>query len=79
MERPEIQAKVIATLATVLKISKEQISPTSTLEELGADSLNRVEFVLGLEDAFNVEISDDAAEHFGRVNEVVDYLASEIK
>ena len=74
MERADINAKVIAIIAHILKISKEAIKEDSTLEALGADSLNRVEFVMELEEAFGVEIHDDDAEKFGTVREAVDYI-----
>ncbi len=74
MERVDINAKVVATVAHILKISKETIKEESTLESLGADSLNRVEFVMELEEAFGIEINDDEAEKLSTVKETVDFI-----
>ena len=74
MERVDINAKVVATVAHILKISKETIKEESTLESLGADSLNRVEFVMELEEAFGIEINDDEAEKLSSVKETVDFI-----
>ncbi len=70
----EIRNKVIALLAHILKISKETITDESTLESLGADSLNRVQIVMELEDAFNVEISDDDAEKLITVKNTIEHM-----
>ena len=49
----------------------------SFLDNLGASSLDRVELVMALEEAFDAEISDEAAEkirRFRTVQEVLDYI-----
>ena len=74
MERVDINAKVIAILAKILKISKGAIKEDATLESLGADSLNRVEFIMELEEAFGIEIDDDEAEKLTTTKETVDYI-----
>ncbi len=74
MQRADINAKVIGIIAHILKISKEAIKEESTLESLGADSLNRVEFIMELEEAFGLEINDDEAEKLSTVKETVDYI-----
>lgn len=74
MNRTDINAKVLAILAHILKISKEAIKEDATLESLGADSLNRVQIVMELEDAFGIEISDDDAEKFNTVKDTVDLI-----
>lgn len=74
MDQADIRNKVIGILAHILKISKEAIKDESTLESLGADSLNRVQIVMELEDAFNVEISDDDAERLTTVNSTVEHM-----
>lgn len=74
MERADINNKVISIIAHILKIGKESITEDSTLEALGADSLNRVEFVMELEEAFGVEIHDEDAEKLNTVRQAVDYI-----
>ncbi|MHC4307324.1 MAG: acyl carrier protein, partial [Planctomycetota bacterium] len=44
-------------------VNKDQVTPeTSFINDLGADSLDTVELVMELEDAFDVSIPDDDAE-----------------
>ncbi len=74
MDRTDIRNKVIALLAHILKISKETIKDESTLTNLGADSLNRVQIVMELEDAFNVEISDEDAEKLTTVVSTIEHM-----
>jgi len=42
--------------------------------DLGADSLDVVELVMALEEEFDVEISDETAERFATVGDVVSYI-----
>lgn len=79
MDRSEIYAKVVQTIAHILKISKDSIHEESTLESLGADSLNRVEFIMELEETFGVEINDEEAEKLSTVGQAVDYIDSLLK
>lgn len=74
MQRADIYAKVVGIIAHILKVSKDTIKEESTLESLGADSLNRVEFVMELEEAFGIEIKDEEAENFSTVKDTVDYI-----
>lgn len=76
MDRSEIYTKVVQIIAHILKISKEGIHEDSTLESLGADSLNRVEFVMELEETFGVEINDEEAERLSTVSQAVTYIES---
>jgi acyl carrier protein len=44
------------------------------IEDLGADSLDTVELIMGLEDKFGLEISDEAAEKIRTVQDAVDFI-----
>ena len=79
MERVDINAKVEAIIALLMKISKEMIKQDSTLESLGGDSLNRVQLIMELEETFSIEINDEDAEKFSTVSQIVDYLEQRIK
>jgi acyl carrier protein len=73
-DRSETQAKVIDIIAQKLKIDKSTITPNSTLQDLGADSLDMVEIIMKLEEQFGIEIKDEDAEKLHNVTEVVDYV-----
>jgi acyl carrier protein len=64
----------VGIVAHILNISKDAIREESTLESLGADSLNRVEFIMELEEAFGLEINDEEAEKLTTVKETTDFI-----
>ncbi len=74
MDRAEIYDKVVHIIARVFKMSAESINELSSLDSLGADSLNRVELVMDFEEAFGIEINDEEAEKFSTVGQIVDYI-----
>lgn len=53
---------------------KEVIPEASFIDDLGADSLDTVELVMALEEEFNIEIPDEAAEKITTVQAAVDYI-----
>ncbi len=58
-----------------LGVDKEKISPeTSFVNDLGADSLDTVELVMELEEEFDINIPDDAAEKIQTVGQAVEYI-----
>ena len=58
-------------------MDKEKVKPeTSFVGDLGADSLDTVELVMELEEEFNVNIPDDAAEKIETVGQAIDFINS---
>nr|YP_009391266.1 acyl carrier protein [Dipterocladia arabiensis]ARW59410.1 acyl carrier protein [Dipterocladia arabiensis] len=47
--------------------------------DLGADSLDTVELVMAIEEAFGIEIPDEHAEKIGTLNDAVSFIEKEIK
>ena len=69
--------RVIAIVADQLGVDKEKVKPeTSFVNDLGADSLDTVELVMELEEEFNVNIPDDAAEKIETVGQAIDFINS---
>ncbi|MFO5438790.1 MAG: acyl carrier protein [Dolichospermum sp.] len=54
------------------------IPDASFIDDLGADSLDTVELVMALEEEFDIEIPDEAAEKITTVQAVVDYIDSHV-
>ena len=70
-----IEERVIDIVAEQLGVDKEKISPeTSFVNDLGADSLDQVELVLELEEEFDIDIPDDAAENIQTVGQAIDFI-----
>ena len=59
-------------IADVLNIDKSKIAPETTfVDDLGADSLDVFQIIMGIEDEFDIQIPDDAAESIVTVNDAV--------
>ena len=70
-----VKERVIEIVAEQLGVSKDQVSPeTSFVNDLGADSLDTVELVMELEEEFDINIPDDAAEKIQTVGQAVSYI-----
>ena len=71
----EIQAKVVKIISEQLGKDESEISMSSNfIEDLDADSLDTVELVMALEDEFEVDIPDEAAEKITTVQSAVDFI-----
>jgi acyl carrier protein len=71
----EIQAKVIQIISEQLGKDESEIKMISHfIEDLDADSLDTVELVMALEEEFEVDIPDEAAEKITTVQSAVDFI-----
>lgn len=67
--------KVQGIVVEQLGVDKNDVKPESSFaNDLGADSLDTVELVMALEEAFDIEIPDEAAEGIATVQSAVDYI-----
>lgn len=76
IEKQDTAKQVIAIIAEQLSIDPSTVSPEASLQDLGADSLDVVEIIMKLEEQFSIEIDDDEAEKFHKVQQVIDYVHS---
>lgn len=73
-----VQERVINIVAEQLGVDKEKVSPeTSFVNDLGADSLDTVELVMELEEEFEIDIPDDAAEKIQTVGQAIEYIENQ--
>ncbi len=71
----KIQGKVIQIISEQLGKDKSEIKMSSHfIEDLDADSLDTVELVMALEEEFNIDIPDEAAEKITTVESAVDFI-----
>ena len=68
--------KVKAIIIDQLSISDEDmITVDTTLEDLGADSLDMVEVIMAIEDEFDVQIKDEDLESLKSVGDLIEYIS----
>ena len=71
----EVTARLKEIVMDRLDVEESQISDTASfVEDLGADSLDIVELIMGIEEEFDIEIPDDAAEKIATVKDAIDYI-----
>ena len=67
--------KLQSIIAEVLNIDTDKITMESTfVDDLGADSLDVFQIIMGIEDTFDIQIPGDAAEHITTVAEAVEQI-----
>ena len=75
MDKQAMETKVIGIIMNQLGVEKELITAEAhVVDDLGADSLDVVELVMALEEAFDLEIPDEDAEKIRTVKDIYDYI-----
>ena len=70
-----VAEKVRGIVSKQMGVNNDQITEqTSFVNDLGADSLDTVELVMAFEEAFDIEIPDEAAEKITTVKDAIDYI-----
>ena len=68
---------VFDILVEQLSIDRAQLTPEARLEEdLGADSLDKVEIIMAIDEQFHIDVPDEAAERVSTVGDLLETLAS---
>ena len=75
MSQEAILEKVRSIVSEQLSVDTGEVKTESNFQnDLGADSLDTVELVMALEEAFDIEIPDEAAEGIATVGDAVKYI-----
>lgn len=80
MSSEEVFEKIKRIIVDLLQVSEESVTMESHfIDDLGADSLDLVELIMGIEEEFNIEIPDGDAEKVVTVGDVVEYIKENVK
>ena len=74
MKKEEMLARLKEIIIDRLDVEEDQIAPeASFVDDLGADSLDIVELIMGIEEEFDIEIPDEDAEKLTTIGEAMSY------
>ena len=72
--------RVASIVEEQLGVEASKITPeTDFQKDLGADSLDVVELIMAFEEEFDINVNDDAAGEIKTVQQVLEYIESEVK
>ncbi len=75
-----MEEKVKQIITDQLAVNKYDVTPEALLiDDLGAGSLDLLELVMALEEAFDIDIPDEDAKRFVTVGDVVKYVEGKAK
>jgi acyl carrier protein len=75
MSNVDVEARVKEIIVEQLGVNADEVqNESSFVDDLGADSLDTVELVMALEEAFDCEIPDEEAEKITTVQQAIDYV-----
>lgn len=71
----DVLQQVVEVVVEQLGVEAENVKPESRfIEDLGADSLDTVELLMALEEKFDIEIEEEAAEKLMKVEDIVQFV-----
>lgn len=83
MNKEVILNEVKNVLQGILNLEPYQMDEvnmeTNVRDDLGADSLDAIELVMGIENRFGISVSDDAIEYNTKISEMVDYIYNKLE
>lgn len=66
-----VQERVLRVIAVTQRLPIESVTPDSTFEQLGIDSLDRLNILFDLEGEFDVQIDDEEAKKVTNMREMI--------
>ena len=72
--------KLQAIIADVLNVPKDDITPETTfVDDLGADSMDIFQIIMGIEEEFDIEIDNEEAEKITTVQDAVEQIKKAVE
>ncbi|MDR2405065.1 MAG: acyl carrier protein [Deltaproteobacteria bacterium] len=80
MSDDDILERVKTVVVEQLTVEPQDVKlDASFQDDLGADSLDLVELMMGMEEEFGIKIDDEAAQNIRTVNDAVTFIGKELK
>lgn len=67
-----LESRIIRIIATAKGLEPDELTPSTSMEELGLDSLDAMSMIFDLENEFEIEIPDDAAERARTIGDLIE-------
>lgn len=74
MDRNDVYQKVVETVADTMDVDADELTEQTTFDSLSADSLDKIELVTALEDAFDASLDDDQLVDIQTIADAVDAI-----
>jgi acyl carrier protein len=75
----DLSGRIQSIVAEQLGVESAEVTKdASILDDLGADSLDVVELVMTLEEAFDIEVPDDAVEEMRTIGDIQRFVESHV-
>jgi acyl carrier protein len=71
-----VEEQIKEIVAKIVHVDKSLITREGTFKDIKADSLDIVQALVAVEDAFDIEIPDEEAQKFQNFGDFVDYVES---
>lgn len=79
MSETETFAQLKKLIVELLEVHESEVVPQASFtDDFNADSLDFIELITAVEDAFKIEIPDEDAEKLLTVQDAIDYIESKI-
>lgn len=75
MNRDDIFMEIKKVVIEEIGVDAEDVTMEVSFDDLDADSLDRVQLVMALEDGFGLKITDEEAQKLTSIKEAVDFVA----
>jgi acyl carrier protein len=66
-----VQSRLLRVIATSRRVPLESVTPDSTFEQLGIDSLDRINLLFDIENEFDISIDDEQARSIANIHQMV--------
>ncbi|ERI04056.1 acyl carrier protein [Atopobium sp. oral taxon 810] len=74
MDRSEIFDKVATLIAETLEVDADELTETTSFNDLGADSFDMLELVTAMEDEFEVTVDEDGLGEIETIGDAMDVI-----